>query len=355
MSPEILSKSQTHSQETLLKIPDLSPKKLKQRLLHFVPELPECASCDVQVLLNRDSSHLGPPEWILIAQTILKSQSSYDGIVVLHGTDTLAYTASALSFLLRPCKKPVILTGAQRPLAAFRSDARRNLISAVEIAARIPHAAFRQVMVFFDDRLLQGNRARKRSASEFAAFDSPQAPALAMVGTTIRYTDPRILMESLQIGKRRSTGRGKKLKPLFSKKVAMVHITPGSQFKMFEKMLPELDALIFIAFPSGTAPTHQQDFLELLNQAKVKNIPVVLITEGITPPPQRLSSNRLSRDRNDNPSAYEASKPLIEAGCIWGGRITPECAYVKASLICGQPDGKRQFNTLWKENWAGEF
>jgi L-asparaginase len=151
-------------------IDDISAKALKQRIETFVPELRYLAHCDIEVALNCDSAHIGPEEWIQLANLIKKKSSQYDGVVVLHGTDTLSYTASALSFLLRPCKKPVIITGAQRPLASIRTDARRNLLSAVEIAATGPRDVVSQVCVFFDDRLLQGNLTRKRSATDFFCF-----------------------------------------------------------------------------------------------------------------------------------------------------------------------------------------
>jgi L-asparaginase len=196
---------------------DLKPSVLARNLRDRVPEIQELAECDVEIVLNRDSAHVGSQEWILFADQIRERWRSYDGVVLLHGTDTMAYTASALSFLLRPCLKPVIITGAQRPLSAIRTDARRNLISAVEIAARGPRGLVSQVCVFFDNELFQGNRVRKRSASAFGAFESPQAQAIATVGTDIRY----------RTGSHRVGSGGPRLKPIFNRNVAVLHVTPG--------------------------------------------------------------------------------------------------------------------------------
>src|SRR5579885_85975 len=224
-------------------IPKLSPSALRARLSQRVPELEALADCEIKILLNRDSAHVGPEEWRVFADEIRRSWKRYDGVVVLHGTDTLAYTASALSFLLRPCLRPVVLTGAQRPLTAIRTDARRNLISAVEIAAHGPRSLVNQVSVFFDDRLLVGNRARKRSATEFAAFESPKVEPLAIVGTEIRYRAGRAPL-----------AKGPRLLPDFSRKVALLHVAPGAPYGTYADVLAGVDGLVLIAYPSGTGP-----------------------------------------------------------------------------------------------------
>jgi L-asparaginase len=317
-----------------MSMPKLNPAGLRQRFLKNVPELSQLAHCDVDVVMNRDSAHVGPAEWKALAARIQKRWSKYDGIVILHGTDTLAYTASALSFLLRPCRKPVILTGAQRPLAALRTDARRNLMAAVEIAARGPRPAKNQVKVFFDDRLLRGNRVRKRSASEFGAFESPKFPALAMVGTEIRYAPAG--------GK---PSGSPKLRPEFNAHVALLHATPGFPARhITQSLLPELNGLVLVVFPSGTAPTHDPEFIRLLRAARRLDIPVVTVSEGVSQPPSGRA----------NPGTYEAGRKLIEEGCFWSGEMTPECAYVKASLLLGQARGRRRFAALWKRELAGE-
>lgn len=312
-----------------LKLPRLDAAQLSQRLFTLVPELKDIAHCDVIVALNRDSAHIGPEEWVALAKLIQSKWRKYDGIVVLHGTDTLAYTASALSFLLTPCLKPVILTGSQRPLASFLTDARRNLVTSVEIAAHGPRT-LRQVMTFFDDRLLQGNRSRKRSASEFSAFESPKAEPLAIVGTSIRY------MKLKRPGARKSG-----LKPKFSSNVVLLHVTPGFPAREISRgLLDRIDALVLSVFPSGTAPTHDASFMEMLSQAQKKKVPVVIVSEAAS---------------SDHPTQYEAGRALIRAGGIWAGDMTPECAYVKTCLILGQgKEPSKSFARAFARNLASE-
>ncbi len=316
------------TQETLGVAP-MSADRLRENLFERVPEIRVLAHCEIDILFNRDSAHIGPDEWITLAKHIQSKWSRYDGIVILHGTDTLAYTASALSFLLRPCRKPIVLTGAQIPLSAYLSDARRNFISAIEIAAHGPRPLTQQVLVFFDDRLLQGNRTRKLSASSFGAFDSPYAEPVARVGTEIRYA------ELLRSSKK---GKTLRLAPRFDSKVAFLQLVPGFPSSAFdESFLRRVRGLVLQGFPSGTAPTHDPDFLEFLTRARQARLPVILVSES-------------------DPAKYGAGRTLLEHGLTWAGRMTPECAYVKLALLLGQKDhGRREIQKLWKTSLAGEI
>lgn len=324
----ILYTGGTFGMEQGLSLPDLSAGSLRDRLQARVPELKDLARCEIDIVLNCDSAHLGPDEWMLLARRVREKWRRFDGVVILHGTDTLAYSASALSFLLRPCLRPVVLTGAQRPLSALRTDARRNLISAVDIAAHGPRETVRQVSIFFDEVLLQGNRARKRSASEFAAFESPQAPPLAVVGTSIRYAPARARAR-----------RSPALEPAFNRNVAMLQVTPGfPSASVARGLLPGLDGLVLIVFPSVTAPTHDPAFLGLLREARRRGVPVVIATESA----------------GAEPPGYAAGRALFEEGCLWAGAMTPECAYVRTQLLLGQRGGAAAFARRWKADYAGE-
>ncbi len=321
-----------------LGVSKISPAFLKKRFHDQVPELKFLAQCDVDIILNRDSSHIGPAEWVFIAQKIRHSWKNYQGIVLLHGTDTLAYTASALSFLLHPCLKPVVITGAQRPLSALRTDARTNLISAVEIAAHGPRRIVNQITVLFGNQLFQGNRVRKRSAADFSAFETPHCPPLAVVGTTIRYS--KTITEP---------SKKQRLLPLFSPKVLMCHITPGfPSAQLTQHLLPHLDGMVLIVFHSGTAPTHDPAFLNFLLEAKQRHIPVTLATESSVQNPNPVSS----------PLNYLVSQELLSHGGLWAGSMTPECTFVKTSLILGQSldcrKDPKKFAALWKLNFANE-
>ena len=318
-----------------LAIPRLSPKSLKNRLNQEIPELQKLAQCEVDILLNRDSAHMGPEEWLLIAQRIKTLWKNYDGIVLLHGTDTLAYTACALSFLLRPCLKPIVITGAQRPLSALRTDARTNLISAVEIAAEGPREQVRRVTVFFQDQLFLGTRVRKKSALDFAAFESPHFPPIAIVGTTIRY----------DAHSTKNSSQKPLLQPQLSEKILMLHLTPGFPAESLNKeFLSKLDGIVLIVFHSWTAPTHRPEFLEFLKIARRQNIPIVVTTESSTQPPG-LASQSIH---------YDAGSELFKNGCLSAGLMTPECTYVKMAYLLGQPQGKKRFRQLWKSKLANE-
>ena len=320
-------------------MPRLSREGLIRRFQRDVPELEAVAKTEVEILLNCDSAHVGPLDWIQIAERIQKSWDRYDGFVILHGTDTLAYSASALSFLLRPCKKPVVLTGAQRPLASIRTDARRNLVSAVELAAHGRADLCRQVLVFFDDQLFQGNRTRKRSAQDFRGFESPQAPVLADVGAAIRFHE----RSAAQIRKARS--KGPALQARFSTQVPMLHVTPGFPAKMIrEQLLPEADGLVLVIFQSGTAPTHDEEFIALLREARRLKKPIVSVTESRTEFPGEPMRSAF----------YEAAKRMKSEGALSAGDLTPECAWVKAAWILGQKRGRAEFSKLWNTQFASE-
>jgi len=319
-----------------LKIPNISSALLRARLEEHLPEMNRLAHCDVEIAMNCDSAHIGPEQWVQIAKLIRSKWKNYDGVVVLHGTDTLAYTASALSFLLRPCRCPIVLTGAQRPLAAIRTDARRNLVSAIEIAAarfQVSEGVPNQVMVFFDDHLLQGNRTRKRSASEFDAFETPNDLPLAVVGTEIRYRETKSRV-------RPKRSKLPPVTPVFSRKVAMFHLTPGFPARSIQEgLLSQLDALVLIAFSSGTGPTHDPAFIELIRSARRAQVPVIVVSEGAT---------------FGTPSTYAAGRLLLKLGCQWAGSMTPEAAFVKTSLLMGQPNAHQSFGRLWSADFAGE-
>lgn len=329
----ILYTGGTFGMDPRLRVPKLGPEQLKKRFRQRVPELAELADCDVEVVFNLDSAHTGPEHWLTLAAAVKRGWKSHDGIVILHGTDTLAFTASALSFLLRPCRKPVILTGAQKPLASIRTDARRNLISAVEIAAHGPRPRLNQVSVFFDDRLYSGNRVRKRSALDFNAFEAPLASPLAVVGTSIRYSE----------AEKRKKAASKKMADSFSTGVAVVHLTPGFPARaMTEGLLARCEGLVLVVYPSGTAPTHDPEFMHLLRAARLRQVPIVAVAEGAAEAPGEAA----------RPPQYSAAKALLDAGCHWGGGMTPEAAYVKTSWILGQRQG--DFARLWTTDFSGE-
>ncbi len=160
----------------------LAPSLIQDQILTHVPEIQKIADIDFDVVFNLDSSNIQIHHWQKLAQYIYERYSDYDGFVIIHGTDAMIYTASALSYMLRGIGKPVVLTGSQRPLAQIRSDARSNLINSMELATYpIP-----EVSIFFDTHLFRGNRTIKISSTQYDAFASPNYPSLAEVGLDIK-------------------------------------------------------------------------------------------------------------------------------------------------------------------------
>ena len=161
--------------------PTLRPSEVEQNIITHVPELAQLAEIEFQVAFNLDSADMAPANWQKLARMIYEDRDRHDGFVIIHGTDSMAYSATALSFMLPNLNKPVILTGSQRPLGEIRTDARMNLVNAVEFATReIP-----EVCIFFGTRLLRGNRTVKISSTEYGAFTSPNFPPLAEVGVDV--------------------------------------------------------------------------------------------------------------------------------------------------------------------------
>ena len=301
-----------------LEIPDLSSGELKKRLEAAIPEMKQMARCSVEILFNTDSCQMGIPHWLEMAELIRKRAAGYDGAVILHGTDTLAYTASALSFLLAPAPFPVVITGAQKPLSTLRNDARSNFLTALEVAAGAPGKLQNRVLVAFHDELFLGSRVRKKSAIRFSAFESPRFPVLARVGSTIQYTNVLSHLPSLP-------GKNAPKNFKFSKKsnqasILKTEVTPEFPGSFFTpESLLKLDAILLTLYTSGTAPTEVRGFTEFLKAARRSALPVFAITE-----------------REDAPldlASYPAGRSLLKEGVLWCKDLTPESAFVKAQIL----------------------
>jgi L-asparaginase len=309
----------TFGMDESLKIPNLSAKALKTRLTSQVPEMAKVADCDVEILFNIDSCEMNSTHWFKLAERLTQAKKDYDGAVILHGTDTLAYTASALSFLLSPSPFPVVITGAQKPLATLRNDARNNLISALEVAAHAPKQLQNRVLVVFHDEVFLGSRVRKKSALDFAAFESPRFPVLANVGSTIHYQEvihqlPKLPAKASLFQKLQTAS------PARFPSILSVNVTPEFPCTLFQDpILQSLDGILLTLYTSGTAPTTDPEFLAFLKRAKKMKVPVFAITER-EEAPAKLST-------------YAAGKLLEKEGVHWCGDLTPESAYVRAVLL----------------------
>ncbi len=276
-----------------------------------------------------DSSNMHPDVWIEIAQHINKNYDKYDGFVVLHGSDTMAFTAAALSFLLENLDKPVILTGSQLPIGIARTDARENLITSIEIASE---GKTPEVCIYFEYKLLRGNRAAKVNAIHFKAFESPNFPILAEAGVTIDYNSSYSKLKN-----------DKKLKAhtKLDTDVVVLKLFPGINRKTVESILQQdVKAIVLETFGTGNAPSYPW-FIELIEEALKKNKIILNITQCLV--------GKVTQ------GYYETSSELQKLGVISGGDMTLESAITKIMFLLEQGLNSTEIKSQLQISLRGEL
>jgi L-asparaginase len=283
-----------------------------------------------------DSSEVVPDTWVRIARTIEENYERFDGFVVLHGTDTMAYSASALSFMLQGLEKPVIFTGAQLPIGVLRTDGKENLITSIEIAAErvdgLPVVP--EVCIYFENKLLRGNRTIKYSAEHFNAFVSPNLPPLAEAGLQIRYNRNIIRYPTVR--------RPLVVSPRFETGVAVLRLFPGIMREVIHSVLetPGVRGLVLETYGTGNAPTAGWFLGELRSFINRGGI-VLNVTQC------QAGSVEMG--------LYETSAGLISAGLISGRDITIEAAVTKMMILLGSGLPAEKLSALLARPLCGEM
>lgn len=317
----------------------LKPFNFSQ-ILDEVPELAKFA-CRIDSYSFSpiiDSSDVEPSLWLKLVDLIDEKYDEYDGFVILHGTDTMSYSASALSFMIEGLTKPVIFTGSQLPIGVPRTDGKENLISSVEIASAKNaegDALVPEVCIYFDNLLMRGNRTMKMSSDNFNAFCSENLPPLAEAGISIRYNTSLI---------RRPTNRDSR--PVFHKRldtrVSILKIHPGITTQVVRNILcgPETRAVIIETYGSGNAPSADW-FLSLVREAHSMGKVLLNVTQ--------CPSGFVNMD------LYATGKCLKEAGVRNGYDSTTESALAKLFVLLGENSANSMVENLLEKNLRGEI
>jgi len=283
-----------------------------------------------------DSSNMNPVEWKFLAEVIEERYDDFDGFVVLHGSDTMSYTASALSFMLENLSKPIIFTGSQLPIGDLRTDAKENLITSIEIASCVKNdkPVISEVCLYFEYKLYRANRTTKINAEQFEAFASPNYPPLAESGVHLKFNTPLIYhpVTTLPL----------KIHKTLNNNIALLKLFPGITQQVVESILniPENKGIIMETYGSGNALTEPW-FLEALKRTIARGIPIINVT-------QCTGGSVIM-------GVYETSVDLQNIGIIGGNDITTESALAKLMYLLGEQYNLEEIKKWFEVSIRGEI
>lgn len=310
-----------------------------EELLGHIPEL-EQLDCEVNSISFQnpiDSSNMNPLYWAEIATIIEENYLAYDGFVVLHGSDTMSYTSSALSFMLENLGKPVIFTGSQLPIGDLRTDAKENLITSIQIASlqKKGKPLIQEVCLYFEYKLYRANRTTKKNAEHFEAFDSPNYPPLAESGVHLKFQDTHFLTA-------KSPNKKFTVHKEMEANVAVLRLFPGMQEQLLTAILgtEDLKVLLLETYGAGNAPVTEW-FIKGLSHAIKNGIHVVNVT-------QCLGGSVVM-------GHYETSEKLLNIQVIDGKDITIEAAIAKSMYLLGNQVSHKLFKTVFETSLRGEM
>ncbi|XP_066247885.1 L-asparaginase-like [Euwallacea similis] len=330
-APDVLSGKIKTCQE--LHDPDLA-RIYSLRNHELITRVPSCTKAIAYQIREYhpllDSSNMTPKEWVIIAKNIEENYYEFDGFVVLNGTDTLAFTSAALSFMFKNLQKPIIITGAQIPIFENPSDAKNNILSALVFAScsDIP-----EVCVYFSNKLMRGNRVRKMHSTHLDCFDSPNFPTLAETGFHTRIHRQNILQKA---------DRGPLMvQTNLCENIGILYMFPTlTRTQLLSFLEPTLEGVVLITYGAGNIPSHRQDLLDVLRNAVGRGVIVVIVTQCF---------------KGSVSFIYETGKCMEEIGIIPCYDMTPEAAYAKLVVVCGMVAQSEERGELMKQVFRGEM